>query len=196
MLGVGLGTAALGIAGNIWANSQATKAQNEYNDYLQGSLEDQKTTLQGRNTILESDFNKRFNTDYLDSETARSLQKRFSTYSKDILDSIRSQSIAAGATPEAVVAQQKSVGDQYNDLLGNLASQATAYKQNLQNSKDMQRLAMWQSEDALKNKEDNINAQQLMQRVQSAQNLGSNISSATGGIMNAWAEGAFSGWKK
>lgn len=196
MLGIGLGSAALGIAGNIWANSQATKAQNQFDDYLNKSLEDQKTTLKGREMDLEQTYNRRYNQDYLDTETARALQKRFSTYSKDILDSIRSQSVAAGATPEAVVAQQKTVGDQYNDLLGNLASQSTAYKQNLQNSRDMQKMGMWGMEDNLKLREDQIKSNQLGQRIQSAQNLGNNISNATGGIMNAWAEGAFGDWKK
>ena len=195
MLGVGLGATALGLAGSIWANSQAKNAQNEYNDYLDKSLAEQKTTMQGRKLDLESAFNKRYNENFLDTETARALQKRFSKYSQDILESMRNQSVAAGATPEAVVAQQKTVGDQYNDLLGNLAANATAYKQNLENQREMQKISLWGMEDNLKAKEDAIKTQQIGQKIQSAQNLANNIGNAGSGIMNAWAEGAFK-WGK
>lgn len=196
MLGIGLASTGLGLLGNIWAQGQASKATNDYNEYLQQSLKTQENTLAGRRTDLEQTFNRRFDQDYLDTETAKALQKRFASYSKDTIDSIRGQSVAAGATPEAVVAQQKTVGDQYNDLLGNIASQSTAYKQNLQNSRDMQKLGMFQLEDNLQAKKDQINANELGQRVNSANNLANNITTAASGITNAWADGAFEDWKK
>lgn len=188
-------TTGLGLAGNIWAQSQQSKATKDYNEYLLNSLKEQGNTLKGRETDLEQTFNKRFNEDFLDTESAKALQKRFANYSKEALDSIRGQSVAAGATPEAVIAQQKTVGDQYNDLLGNIASQSTAYKQNLQNSRDMQKLGMFQMEDNLTANKNAVNAGILGQRIQSAGNLANNITNATSGLTDAWAEGAFD-WRK
>jgi len=191
MLGIALGSTALGLAGNIWANSQAAEANRQYNDYMQQSLEEQKKVNQGRKTDLESTFNKEYYQNYLDTEAARALQKRFSQYSKDAMENIRGQATASGATPEAVVAQQKTIGDQYNDLLGNLAEKATSYKMGLQNQKNMQKLGLWQMDDSLKSKTDAFNAQRFQNKLQSANNLSSNISGATSGLLNAWAEGAF-----
>lgn len=183
--------AGIGLAGSIYGQNKARKAQNQYDAYALKSIQAQKDTIKGRYTDLEGTFNRRNSQDYLDTESAKAMQKRFADYAKNTRENIQGQAIAAGATTEAVVAQQKNLSDSYNTMLDSLADKSTQYKLNNQNAYDMRKLGLQQSEDNLTQAEQNMNLNRLNAKVSSANNLSSGFLAAGTGITNAWAEGAF-----
>ncbi len=167
----------LGLAGSIYGQYKAGQAQKAYENYARNSIK-------GRYADLEGTYNRRNSQDYLDTEAAKAMQKRFADYAKTTRENLQGQAVAAGATPEEQVAQQKNLGDSYNNMLDSLAEKSTAYKMQNQQAYDAAKLG-------LQNDETNMNLGILQSKISSGNNLASNFGAAGAGITNAWAEGAF-----
>jgi len=162
-------TAGLGTAANIWGQYQANKAAGKAEAYNKQRMND-----------VGSWFNKEYYKNYLDTDAARSGLSRLNTQFKDASKSLANQAVAGGSTPEAVIAQsgqnQKSYADAVTGLVG--AGDQRKDQLNYQYQGMMQPLQANQA---------NI----LAGKVNQWNQFGQNVSSASGNILNAWANGAF-----
>ena len=170
-------TAGAGLVGQIYSQWQKTKAQNNYENYLNSSM------LRRQND-LDATYNKRINQDYFDTAASKAAINKFQKYAKAMSENTAGAGIAGGATPEAMVAANGSLSDSYGNLLNNISAQATQYKQSAEAARDA-------AQNNLDNVKDSAQMALLKSKVDSFDNLGKNFASTTNGLLDAFAGGAF-----
>ena len=162
-------TAAAGVAGNIYGQIQANKAAKKAENYNAQRMND-----------VSSWFNKEYYGDYLNSLGGRSALSRLDSQFKDTQKGLQNNAIAGGATPEAVVAGANQVNKSYSDAITGLLGQGDANKQR----------ALYSYQGLMQPLQAN-QANILAGKVNQWNQFGKNVSSASGGILDAWANGAF-----
>lgn len=164
-----IGGAALGVAGNIFGQFQANKAMKKSDAYNKQRMND-----------VGSWFNKEYYKNYLDTDAARSGLSRLQTQFKDASKGLANQAIAGGATPESVIAQSGQMNKTYADAVTGLVG-AGDQRKDMIKSQEQQMMQPLEANQA------NILAGKVNQWGQ----FGQNVNSASGNILNAWANGAF-----
>jgi len=164
-----LATTAIGLGANIFGQIQANKAQKQSDMYNQQRMND-----------VSSWFNKEYYGNYLNTDIARSALGRIDRQLKDSNKIVQNQAAAGGATPEAVIAQTGKTNNAYADAVSTLVGQGDERKNQ----------AMYQYRGLMQPLEAN-QANILAGKVNSWNTFGNNVSSASGNILNAWANGAF-----
>ena len=161
----------LSVAGSIFGQIQANKAQKQYDGFLSN-----------RRKELTSKLNASQYGDYLSSDTAKSALEQIRKNMKATREATTNSAIQGGATPEAVIATEGKMQDKYQDAIGSLVAQGDQIKQR-------DRYMYEGLGQSLDNQQAMSNAQKIMQWGQ----FGQNVAGATSGIMNAWANGGFDG---
>lgn len=162
-------TAAAGVAGNIYGQIQANKAAKRAENYNAQRMND-----------VSAWFNKEYYGDYLNSLGGRSALARLDTQFKDTQKGLQNNAIAGGATPEAVIAGAGQVNKSYGDAINGLLGQGDIAKQR----------AMYSYQGLMQPLQTN-QANMLAGKVNQWNQFGKNISGATSGILDAWANGSF-----
>lgn len=157
------------MAGSIFGQSQAQKAQEKYNNFLEG-----------RRTDLKAQFDTDYNTPYLNSQEAQGTIKMLNDQLGEAAAKFKNNAVSTQATPEAQIAGAGELQKRYGQAVTQLASMGTQYKNQVKDRYD--RLSM---------NLDNQKAGVLAADVQKWGNFGQNVSDAGAGLMNAWAFGAF-----
>ncbi|MEI6059399.1 MAG: hypothetical protein WCR72_01770, partial [Bacteroidota bacterium] len=116
-LAVPLITTGLQVAGNLFGQSQANKAQNKYDSFL----------TQRRND-LAAKLNTSQNQDYLDTDAARSALEQIRKNMKEATKATTNAAIQGGETPESVIATQGNLQDKYQNAVSGLVQGAQKVK--------------------------------------------------------------------
>lgn len=116
-------SAGLGLASSIYGGIKSAQANKEFENQI-NQQQSQADTF----------FNNRVNRDFMETNAAKSvveqLRKRYLAQAKEI----DSQTAANGGTAEANIAAKGQVNENYNDVMSNVASQATGYQENAENN--------------------------------------------------------------
>lgn len=167
MLGLeiaGLGASLLGgLFGGIGARKQARKAEKQ---------------LQQRKTDLNNWYNQKNNTDYLDTDSARSTLALLRRQNKRQMEALNNNAVKAGTSDEAKVAAAGRLNDSYADATSRIAGMGTQYKDNLRRDY-MNRM------DSL----DNALFSTQMQKGQAMSDMIGTTSQAVGGLLSAYGLG-------
>lgn len=164
--GVGTG---LQVLGNIYGQVQANKAQKKYDSFL----------TQRRND-LAAKLNTSQNQDYFDTDAARSAMEQVRKNMKEVSKATANSAVQGGATPEAVIATEGKLQDKYQDAVMGVLTAG-------QKVKDRDKYLYENMGMNL----DNQQAASLAGKIGQWNQFGANVNAAAGGIMGAWANGAF-----
>lgn len=162
-------SAGLGVAGSIYGQIQANKAQKKYDGFL----------TQRRND-LSAKLSTSLNRDYLDSDTSRSALELVRKNMKEARNATQNTAIQGGATPEAVIATEGKLQDKYQNAVGSLVAQGDHLKERDKMMYEGMGMNL-----------DNQQAGSLAGKVNQWGQFQQNVGGATSGIMNAWANGGF-----
>lgn len=114
---IGLGTSLLGgLFGGIGARKQARKAEKQ---------------LQERKDNLNNWYAQEKNTNYLDTDAARSTLALLRRQNKRQMEALNNNAVKAGTSDEAKVAAAGRLNDSYADAVSRIAGMGTQYKDNL-----------------------------------------------------------------
>lgn len=105
------------VLGNVMGNVRSANANKEAQDYLTG--------LQKQN---EAWYNKNYNTNYLDTEEAKSIIRMVQDEITQQSDNVKSSAAITGASPEKEVAVKERLGRVLNNTLSNLSSRGLQRK--------------------------------------------------------------------
>ena len=166
--------AGINLAGSLFGQSQAAKAQQAYEKYL-GELK-QKYTNE-KNTAVGQDF--------LDSAYAKSSMERLNKTLRDKAEIADTNISRTGGTAEAATAQKTGAASAIGDSISNLAGMGTQYK-----------LQQKQYYDGMINKYENELAGIKAKEPDKWATFGQNVSNAAGDLMKSWAYGGFGGGVK
>lgn len=161
-------TTAVGLAGSAFGLNQSAQANKKAESYLNSRM-----------NALSSKFATDYYQDFLDTEAARSTMGRLNSQFSEMAKNIKGSS-AAGSTAEAEIAQKDNIQNRYAQAVSNLAGMGTQRKDMISARYDQNRMG-------LENKQMGI----LEQKAANWNTFGSNVNSATDGIMKAWGMGAF-----
>lgn len=162
-------TAGIGTAANIYGQFQANKAAKKSEAYNKQRMND-----------VGAWFNKEYYGNYLDSNAARAGLSRLQTQFKDASKSQANMAVAGGSTAEAVIAQSGQNQKSYADAVTGLVGAGDARKDH----------TMYQYQGMMQPLEAN-QANILAGKANQWNQFGQNVSSASGNILNSWANGAF-----
>ena len=168
-LAVGAIGAGVNLAGSLFGQSQAAKAQQAYEKYL-GELKDKYT--QEKNTAVGQDF--------LDSAYAKGAVERLNKTLRNRAEVADTNISRTGGTAEQSVAQKTADAGAIGDSISNLAGMGTQYK-----------LQQKQYYDGMINKYENEIAGIKAREPEKWGQFGQNVSDAVGGLMKSWAYGGF-----
>lgn len=168
-LAIGAIGAGVNLAGSLFGQSQAAKAQQAYEKYL-GDLKNKYT--QEKNTAVGQDF--------LDSAYAKGAVERLNKTLRNRAEVADTNISRTGGTAEQAVAQKTADAGAIGDSISNLAGMGTQYK-----------LQQKQYYDGMINKYENELAGIKAQEVGKWGQFGQNVSDAAGGLMKSWAYGGF-----
>ncbi len=157
---IGTAAAAIGsLVSGIKARNQARKAEQQ---------------LQERRDALQKEYAQENNTDYLDTETARSTLALLRRQNKRAQEALSNNAVKSGASEEANVAAAARQNENYANAVSRIAGMGTQYKQRLKENYQ-QRL------DSLDN---SIHNTQL-NKAQATSDMIGGITNAVGGMMTA-----------
>lgn len=154
-------------ASSIAAGNAAQKAQDQ---------------LQARRDAAERRYQQEYNTDFLDTATAKSTLAMLRRRNDKQIEAIGNDAIKQGATPETKVALAGKLNEGYAEAASRLAGFGTQYKQQL-TDRHLARL------DAF----DNGLAQAEQGKAAAWQSLGDGIGNLSGAALSAYGAGAFGG---
>lgn len=161
---IGLIGSAVGALGSLFsgisARNQARKAEKQ---------------LEQRKADLQSEYAQEKNTDYLDTETARSTLALLRRQNKRAQESLNNNAVKSGASDEAKVAAAARQNENYANAVSQIAGMGTQYKQRLKENYQ-QRL------DSL----DNALYSTQMSKAQATSDMIGGITNAVGGMMAAY----------
>lgn len=164
-----IATTGLSLLGNIYGQVQANKAQKKAENFL----------AQRRND-LGAMFNKDYYQNILDTDSVRAGLSQLQKNMKEAGKVISNTAVQGGATPEAVIAKQGNMQDKYQNAVTNMLSIGQQHKDNA--------LSRYQyMTQGLDNQQQGL----LQSKADSWNNFSNNIGGASGGLLNAWAMGAF-----
>lgn len=164
----GIGTG-LSVAGNIFGMIQANKAQKKNDQFLQ----------QRRND-LAAKLSTSQNEDYLNTDAARGALEQVRKNMKEVSKATANSAVQGGATPESVIATEGKLQDKYQNAVTGLLMAGQNRKQ--QDKYLYENMGM---------NLDNQNSANLAGKIGQWGQNEANINAAAGGIMGAWANGAF-----
>ena len=168
-LAVPLITTGAQVAGNIFSQIQANKDQRKSDAFL----------TQRRND-LAAKFSTSQNEDYLDTDAARGALEQVRKNMKEVSKATANSAVQGGATPEAVIATEGKLQNKYQDAVTGLLTVG-------QQRKDRDKMLY----EGLTMNLDNQQAGNLAGKVAQWGTFNNNVNAAAGGIMGAWANGAF-----
>ena len=161
--------AGVNLAGSLFGQSQAAKAQQAYEKYL-GDLKNKYT--QEKNTAVGQDF--------LDSAYAKGAVERLNKTLRNRAEVADTNISRTGGTAEQAVAQKTADAGAIGDSISNLAGMGTQYK-----------LQQKQYYDGMINKYENELAGIKAREPEKWGQFGQNVSNAVGDLMKSWAYGGF-----
>lgn len=167
-ISIGLGVA--GIAGQIFGASKSAKANREMAHML--AAEDAEN---------EAFFNNSVNRTFLDTNAAKGVLERVRKQYEDANQVADNKGVVTGATPEAVIAQKTANNEALNDVVSQIAENATAY----QDTKEQQ----------YRTEKNNIFNQEMGLQQQKAQNA-ANLMTNAGNLLTSSAMGIAGGNNK
>jgi hypothetical protein len=159
------------VLGNLYGQYQANQAQKKYDNFL----------TQRRND-LASKLSTSENQNYLDTASAKAALEQVRKNMAEATKATTNAAIQGGATPESVIATQGKLADKYQNAVGNLVNAGENIRQ--RNRYLYENVGMGL---------DNQQAASLANKVNQWGQFQSNVGNAASGIMNAWAQGAFTG---
>ena len=161
---IGLIGSAVGALGSLFsgisARNQARKAEKQ---------------LEQRKADLQSEYAQEKNTDYLDTETARSTLALLRRQNKRAQEALNNNAVKSGASDEAKVAAAARQNENYANAVSQIAGMGTQYKQRLKENYQ-QRL------DSL----DNALYSTQMSKAQATSDMIGGITNAVGGMLTAY----------
>lgn len=139
--------------------------------------------LAGRRSKLDSWYNKEYNTNYLDTDEAKSALQVLQTQMKERQKAVSQGNAINGASDETRVATNDKLQRGYADAVTRLAGRGTQYKNAIR--------SQYMGYDyALGNQE----TQNLQNKSANWTNFMGNAANAAGGFIQADADGAFDKW--
>jgi hypothetical protein len=160
------------VLGNAFGLSKSAQANKRYDSYLDN--------MTGR---INGWYNKEYNTNYLDTDEAKSVLRQLMEQSKEISDDMDSSAAITGASAEKQVATKEKLNKNYAGAMSQLAGQGTRRKERIQ-SDYLNRMSAI----------DQLKLQNLMQKSQNWNQFGQNVSGAAQGAMLMQGEGAYDNW--
>jgi hypothetical protein len=164
----GLGTG-LSVAGQIFGQIQANKAQKKADSYLNQRRNENAAKL----SISQ-------NQNYLDTDAARGALEQVRKNMQEISKSTANSAVQGGSTPEAVIATQGKLQDKYQNAVTGLLNTGEMLKQRDQYMYEGMGMNL-----------DNQQAANLAGKVAQWGQFGQNVGAAGGALMNAWANGSY-----
>jgi hypothetical protein len=116
-------SAGLGLASSIYGGIKSAQANKEFENQI-NQQQSQADTF----------FNNRVNRDFMETNAAKSVVEQLRKRYLDQAKEIDSQTAVTGGTAEASIAAKGQVNENYNDVMSNVASQATGYQENAENN--------------------------------------------------------------
>jgi len=163
--------AGVNLAGSLFGQSQAAKAQQAYLKYL-GDLK-QKYTNEKETAV---------NQDFLDSGYAKGAVERLNKTLRNRAEVADTNISRTGGTAEAATAEKAGTASAVGDSISNLAGMGTQYKTQQK-----------QYYDSMINKYENEVAGIKAKEPEKWGQFGQNVSNAVGDLMKSWSYGAFKG---
>lgn len=171
---IGLISAGVGAIGSLVsglsARSKAKKAEKQ---------------LLERRDALNKEYAQDKNTDYLDTEAARSTLALLRRQNRRQTEAMNNNAVKSGASDEAKVAAAGRLNDSYADAASRIAGMGTQYKQQLKENYQRRRDSI-----------DDQLTQVQMQKAQATSDMIGGITGATGGLISAFGLGGGSGAQK
>lgn len=162
-------TTGLGLLGNAYGMYQSSKVGKEKRAF---------------NDKLARDNEAWYKSEYFRDPTEltqnASFLRKIQNQYQDAVKTSRSNAVKAGSTPEAEVAMGGALQSKYADAVNSLVSNATAYRQNVQNRYDYKKAQTDANKRAF-----------LDEEQQSWSQFGQNVAGASAGLVSAYAQGAF-----
>lgn len=116
-MSIGLALGGLSILGNIYGGIKSAQQNKEIDELLAGRMND-----------LQSRFDKDYNTNFLDTDHAKSVIKTLSKQHGESLKKVDNAGAITGASQEAKIAARESSQGKFDDALTSLAGYGTQYK--------------------------------------------------------------------
>lgn len=126
--------AAIGLGSSIWGGIKAKKAENKYKNQLRQQAKEQNDW-----------FRSRYNADYTQRADVQSLLTRASEEARKQVAAARGRQAVMGGTDESVSAAQAAANEGLSDTYTNIAAQASAYKDAVDQQNQQNRSAMHQA---------------------------------------------------
>lgn len=161
---IGAGVQLLGsIFGGIKARREARKAENQ---------------IREKQAALDKEYAHDKNTNYLDTESARSTLALLRRQNKRQMEALNNNAVKAGTSDEAKVAAAGRLNDSYADAVSQIAGMGTQYKQRLKENYQNRT-------DSLDNALYNVQ----MSKAQAASDMIGGTTGAVGGFLSAFGLG-------
>lgn len=138
--------------------------------------------LAGRQSELDAWYNREYNTNYLDTDEAKSTIRLLKNQMREQMKKVDQNNAIRGASDEARVATADKLNTRLNDSVTKLAGYGTQYRD-----------SMRREYHGLKGNLDNIQYQNLLGKSQNWSNFSNNAMSTFGTAMEANGAGAFKG---
>jgi len=164
-----LAAGAFQLGSSLFGQSQALKAQEKANAFLEK-----------RENDLKAQFDTDYNTPYLNSQEAQGTLKMLNDQLGEAAAKFKNNAVTTGATAESQIAGAGELQKRYGQAVNQLASMGTQYKNQIKDRYQRMQMAL-----------DNERAGLLTGEAQKWGTFGQNLADVGGGLMNAWAFGAF-----
>lgn len=115
-------SAGLGLASSIYGGIKSAQNNKEF-----------ENQINQQESNAEAFFNNRVNRDFMETNAAKSVVEQLRKQYLDQAKKIDSQTAATGGTAEANIAAKGNLNENYNNVMSNIASNATDYQENAEN---------------------------------------------------------------
>lgn len=149
------------LAGNLFGLGKSAKANRQYDKYIADM-----------NQRLENWYNKEYNTNYLDTEEAKSVLRLLFEQQKEQSEDLQNSAAITGASAEKQVAQKEKLNKNYTQAVTGMSGLGTRRKENIQNQY-MGR----------KGQIDQLTLQNLLNKSQNWNTFGQNVSSTAQNLL-------------
>jgi len=162
-------TTGLGLLGNAYGMYQSSKVGKEKRAFNDKLAKDN-----------EAWYKSEYYRDPTELTQNASFLRKIQNQYQDAVKTSRSNAVKSGSTPEAQVAMGGALQSKYADAVNSLVSNATAYRNNVQQRYDYKKAQTDANKRAF-----------LDEEQQSWSQFGQNVAGASAGLVNAYAQGAF-----
>lgn len=115
-------SAGLGLASSIYGGIKSAQDNKEF-----------ENQINQQESQAEAFFNNRVNRDFMETNAAKSVVEQLRKQYLDQAKKIDSQTAATGGTAEANIAAKGNLNENYNNVMSDVAGQATGYQENAEN---------------------------------------------------------------